>query len=101
MTRISAGRKEFKGNKTKLTDITPKKWAILQGLAYVLTGFERGTKILSGKKYPTFVAALPVLRFIKNCISNDNMFIYTNRDTLSQRQNSSWILMEKNLFLRI
>jgi hypothetical protein len=35
-----ADKKEFKGNTTKLPDITPEKWAILQGLLYMLTGFE-------------------------------------------------------------
>ena len=61
-----AGKKEFKGNKTKLPDITPEKWAILQGLSYMLTGFEQATTILSGEKYPTFVSTLPILRFLKD-----------------------------------
>ena len=80
------GKKEFKGNKTTMVDITPMKWAILQGLVYLLTSFARGTEILSGEKYPTFVSALPVLRFIKKCLGNESLFDYSQKKILTKRQ---------------
>lgn len=74
------GKKEFGGNRTVLPDITAKKWAILHGLSYLLTGFERATRILSGEKYPTFVCALPVLRKVKQCLSKTDMFNFNGPD---------------------
>jgi hypothetical protein len=58
--------------------ITPEKWAIVQGLSYLLTPFEQGTRLLSGEKYPTFVSALPILRYIKKCISRIDMFSFND-----------------------
>ena len=92
------GKNEFKGNKTTMVDITPMKWAILQGLVYLLTSFARGTEILSGEKYPTFVSALPVLRFIKKCLGNESLFDYSQKKFLPKGRNNSLIYTEKNLF---
>ena len=81
----AAGKREFKGNKTKLSIISDQKWAILQGLSYILTPFARATTKLSGEKYPTFVSALPVLRYIKKHLSS-NMFMFADVSLLSKRQ---------------
>ena len=63
--KSASGRKEFKANKTKLPEITDEKWAILKGLSYLLTCFDKATTVLSGQKYSTFVSAIPVLRKIE------------------------------------
>ena len=46
--KSASGRKEFKGNKTELSDLTDEKWAILKGLSYLLTCFDKATVMLSG-----------------------------------------------------
>ena len=74
------------GNEMKVPYITSEKWAIIHGLSYMLTGFERGTTILGAEKFPSFSSSLPVLRFMYNCISDSNMFNFTDRSTLSRRQ---------------
>ena len=72
--KSASGRKEFKYNKTALSDLTDEKWAILKGLSYLLTCFDKATVMLSGQKYLTFVSAIPVLRKIESYLSNQFMF---------------------------
>ena len=46
--KFTPGNKEFKSNKTKLANILDERWALLEGLSYLLTLFDRETIILSG-----------------------------------------------------
>ena len=73
-------------NEMKVPDITSEKWALLHGLSYMLTGFERGMSILGAEKYPSFSSFLPVLRFMHDCVANTNLFNFTDRSKLSRRQ---------------
>lgn len=70
----AAGKKEFKGTKTTLAPITDEKWAIIKGICYLLAPFGKATVALSGEKYSTFVSALPVLRKVKEFISDPDLF---------------------------
>jgi len=56
-SKSAMGRKELKSNKTELSGLTDEKWAILKGLSYLLTCFDKATMMLSGQKHSTFVNA--------------------------------------------
>ena len=76
--RSAAGKKEFKGSKTKLDFVSEEQWALIQGVCHLLASFDSATKILSGEQYSTFVTALPVLRSIKKKVSKASMFDFEN-----------------------
>ena len=56
------GKKEFCGAETKLAEVEEKEWALISGICYLLGSFDSATKLLSGKKYSSFVCAFPVLQ---------------------------------------
>lgn len=70
----AAGKREYKGTKMKLKTMTDEKWAIVQGVCYLLAPFGKATIALSGEKYSTYVSALPVLRKVKGFISDPYLF---------------------------
>ena len=82
----AAGKKEFKGIKTKLPWISDEKWAILHGLCYLLSSFGKATEILSGEQYSTFVSAMPVLRKIKHYISDPELFKFDSPNLSKTKQ---------------
>ena len=59
-----------------MPDISYEKWALIQGLCHLVRIFDKATKILSGEEYLTFVAALPVLRKVKEFVWDEQMFIF-------------------------
>lgn len=72
--KSAEGKRNFRSAKTKFPNLTDEKWAIIHGLCYLFTVFDKATKALGGHKYPTFVSGFPCLRIIKSHLADDQMF---------------------------
>ena len=72
--KSAEGKRNFRSARTKFPDLTDEKWAIIHGLCYLFTVFDKATKELGAHKYPTFVSGLPCLRIIKSHLADDKMF---------------------------
>jgi len=100
--KSASGRKEFKFNNTELPDLTDKKWAILKGLSYLLTCFDKATVTLSGQKYSTFVSAIPVFRKLESYLSNQFMFKFDDVSKMAKTKNLYYELYgEMECFKRV
>jgi len=58
-------KRNFRSTKAKFPLLSEEKWAIVHGLCYIFTVFEKATRELGGQKYPTFVSGFPYLRMIR------------------------------------
>jgi len=75
-----SGKKKF--NRKMLPDLSEEDWALLSGLCIILKPFTDVTEVLNGGKYPTFSQALPLLRTLKNFVSDHDLF---NEDVITQK----------------
>ena len=67
-------RKEFRGNRTKLPDVSEREWTVVTGLCYVLQPFSVATEELGTQKTPTVAAVVPVVKFLSMILSSTDMF---------------------------
>lgn len=79
----SQGKREFSSK--SLPNITEADWAVLTGVAKLLKPFKEVTTVLSGSSYPTFALALPLLRIVKETLSDEKILTsalteYTQED---------------------
>eukprot|EP00815_Leptocylindrus_aporus_P004812 CAMPEP_0116058570 /NCGR_PEP_ID=MMETSP0322-20121206/5273_1 /TAXON_ID=163516 /ORGANISM="Leptocylindrus danicus var. apora, Strain B651" /LENGTH=250 /DNA_ID=CAMNT_0003542773 /DNA_START=797 /DNA_END=1546 /DNA_ORIENTATION=+ len=77
--KSSRGKKEFQGTNSKFPELTTEKWALIRGLRMLLKPFDSVTKYLSGEKYPSYTAAMPILREVKGILSNTTLFDMSDR----------------------